>query len=62
MEYRISIATGDYICGYCGKAFPAFYAKKGPAEQRRTMSRKLSGAANFYRHLRTCERKTNTVL
>lgn len=49
------VENGQYICPNCGRRFPVFYTKK--ALIIRTMSRKLTGSANFYKHLRACYAK-----
>jgi hypothetical protein len=54
-DFEIDTQKGEYICPNCGRRFPCFYTKK--ALIIRTMSRKLTGSANFYRRLRACYAK-----
>jgi|GEM_PF-6270045 hypothetical protein len=54
IKFKVDIVSGDYICP-CGRKFPCFYTRKGGFAERRTYSRKITGAANFYRHLRACQ-------
>ena len=52
VEFQVDYMRGEYVCVYCHRRFPCFVEKKSPF--RRTMSKKLSGAANFYRHIEAC--------
>jgi hypothetical protein len=54
LAFKIDTVSGEYICP-CGRRFPAFYRRKGGFGERRTMSTRITGAANFYRHLRKCQ-------
>jgi hypothetical protein len=51
-SYTVDKDKETYICENCGCKFPMFYTKKQLAI--RTKSRKLTGSANFYRHLKAC--------
>lgn len=55
--YKVSVHTGEYICGVCDKKFPMVYKYK--TDNPRVMSTRSGfaapAAANFYRHLRACE-------
>jgi hypothetical protein len=55
LDFKVDTANGEYICPNCGRRFPCFYTKK--ALIIRTQSRKLTGSANFYRHLKACYAK-----
>jgi hypothetical protein len=62
IPYQLDMQRGKLICGICNKEFPASYLAKENFWHRKRMTEHCVGGAfaNFYRHLRSCDRKANT--
>lgn len=58
-QYNLDLVSEEYTCGNCGKKFSAAYYRKSKYSGR-TMTRWMphAAAANFYRHLFSCYKKS----
>ena len=51
----IDFSTGEFVCGSCGRRFPAHYRTKKGMYGRKQFGRGwVAGNNNFFRHTKAC--------
>lgn len=62
--YKIDYGTGEFVCGTCGRHFPAAYRYKTQTPRVMSTRNGIAGpaAANFYKHIDACSKKAAMAL